>query len=289
MSAWSEIDLVAPADLADASLELYWAVQLLASAAHTFAEPDADQAHLSMTWNQSLRSFVGTPFAGVYPFRAALRPDDLTFMLLDRTDEALGALPLAGRSPTEAREWLSLGIATYLGCPPPVIGRPDYPTPSHPLDHGARFSTTLRAELGVLSALHRAAAELLDELLAGREDAGPIRCWPDRFRISASVRVNRAGDPGDAEVTGPAAVLDVGMAPMGDAPGWYWYVSLRPAPEPAALEPLESGRWHRVGWTGAVLPGSEVVALPSGGRKAAVRDFLEHALAVGRRVLGTRG
>ena len=64
---------MAPADLVEATLELHWAAQYIASAGQTFSEQRPDDSHRAMTWDAKMRAFVGEPFAGAYPFRYAPR------------------------------------------------------------------------------------------------------------------------------------------------------------------------------------------------------------------------
>lgn len=139
-SSWGRIGSLPPAELREAALELRCAAQVVASAGRTFAEPRADHSHVGTTWDEGRRSFVGAPFTGGYPFRVSLRPMDFTLQLLDRTDQALGSLPLAGHARADAYEWLSLGLATYMGGPPPLLAVPEDEAPDHPVASGAPFS-----------------------------------------------------------------------------------------------------------------------------------------------------
>lgn len=279
---WNDLGAVSPPHLADAVLQLHWAAQLVAAAGQTFAEPAADDRHRAMTWDTEHRWFVGAPFAGPYPFRAALRPDDLNFMLLDRADDALGTLPLAGASLEEAYEWVSLGMATYMGTTPPRIERPEYDLPEHPLQHGARFSDGDSAALHAFSALYASAAEVLEDVVSHRDDASPVRCWPHYFDLATLLTLERAED-GTASRT-----IGVGLAPSGGGyDSWYWYVSPWPWPNASTLAPLGHGSWHTEGWTGAVLSGEVVFALPGDERSEVVRAFLHEATASATEALGS--
>jgi hypothetical protein len=272
---WGAALSLPPESLVDATLELHWAVQLVASAGQTFAQPRADDSHRAMTWSGELRAFVGEPFAGPYPFRVALRPEDLTLLLVDRTDQTLGALPLIGRTREEGYEWMSLGMATYLGGPPPKLERPEYDVPDHPVRGNARFTGGAEAARRTLTALYDWAAALVQELVRSRDDASVVRCWPHHFDIASLITLE-TDDEGE-----PTRTIGVGLAPMGGGYGsWYLYVTPWPYPEPGALPALpEPGAWHTEGWTGAVLTGTAVAALPDAERSVRVRAFLGGALA----------
>jgi len=265
---WPLISSVAPEALIETTLELHWAVQLVASAGQTFAEPRPDDSHRAMQWAPSLRAFVGSPFAGPYPFRVAIRPDDLTLLLVDRTDGTLGSLPLAGKTLDEGHEWMSLGMATYLGGPPPRLERPEYDMPSHPVGAGEPFTGGDETARRVLGALYAGAADLISGAMAGRDRAPEIRCWPHHFDIAALLTIDSERNIG------------VGLAPMGGGfGGWYLYVTPRPYPDSEALPDLAgAGHWHIDRWTGAVLTGDEVRAMPPGERDAQVRAFLARGI-----------
>lgn len=76
------------------------------------------------------------PLPEPYPLRVWIRSEDLSLLILDRTEKPLGTLPLAGMTLTEGYEWLSLGIAIYMGTAPPVIERPELEMPPHALEQG---------------------------------------------------------------------------------------------------------------------------------------------------------
>lgn len=273
-SQWTTVGAAAPTELIDTTLQLHWAAQLIAAAGQTFAEPAADDSHRAMAWAPSARAFVGSPFAGAYPFRISLRPSDLTLVLVDRTGAALGSLPLAGQTLDEAHEWLAIGMATYMGGAPPVIERPEYEMPTHPVQTGAEFSTGLADQLEVLAALYETAYTELEGVSRGRADASPVLCWPHHFDIATLITV-ASDESGAATKT-----IGVGMAPMGGGyDGWYWYVTPWPYPSPDSLDELPPpGSWHTEGWTGAVLTGENLVSLEADHRAATVRRFLNDAI-----------
>ncbi|MDX1493314.1 MAG: hypothetical protein R3253_04590 [Longimicrobiales bacterium] len=278
---WEDALALPPQALADTTLELHWAAQIVASAGQTFAEPRDDDSHRAMIWSPQLDAFVGVGFAGPYPFRLALRPRDLTLMLLDREDGALGVFELQGRSRAQAYEWLGVGMATYRGGNLPVIERPEYEMPDHPVGGDAAFSTRMEAELSALSALYASGAALLDDLFGPLEDASDVRCWPHHFDVATLITVKDAPDAEEARTVG------VGLAPMGGGYGsWYLYVTPWPYPEANALPDLHSdGAWHTEGWTGAVLTGARVMALPRQERAQRIRHFVEEATDAARTAL----
>ena len=241
-----------------------------------------DDSHRAMTWDADRKAFVIAPFAGAYPFWVGVRPEDLTLVLLDRTAEALGSLPLSGTTRDEGYEWLTVGLATYMGGAPAKIERPEYEIPSHAVAEGGRFSSGHEHERRALTALYGTAASLLEELTSTRDDTSPALCWPHHFDIATLVTVE-TDDGGNA-----AKTVGAGMAPMGGGyDSWYWYVTPWPSPGTEALPPLQGpGAWHTEGWTGAVLTGEDLVSTDEALRKAVVQKFLDVSIEAAIASLG---
>ncbi len=280
---WIGLAAADPAELVDATLELHWATQLLAAAGQTFVAPTEDDSHRAMRWHVGLGGFIGESFTDGYPFRLALRVEDLTLRLIDRTDATLGELALAGGTLDDAYTWLRTGLSQYMGGTGPVIERPDFDIPAHPVGRGARFSEGAPTQRAALAALYGAAAELLDEVAAATPGASTVRCWPHHFDIATLVRLG----PGARD--DPARTVSVGMAPMGGGiEGWYWYVTPWPYPPEGDLPALDPpATWHTEGWTGAVLHGADIVRVPDAERRGRVSTFIGDAAAAAKRLLGS--
>lgn len=283
---WDDIGATSPSELEDPTLQLHWALQYLASMGQTFSEPADDDSHRATVWNGGLHAFVSAPMAGPYPFRTALRPADLTLLLVDRTDSVLGALPLQGVLRDEGYEWLSAGVATYLGGALPKIERPEYEMPEHPVSSGQERFGLDSGDAETLTALYATAAGILEEIAAARPEASEVRCWPHHFDIATLLTVEDGGSDGDTKTVG------IGMAPMGGGyDDWYWYVTPYPYPDDSdALPPIDGpGGWHTEGWTGAVLTADDVLSAPPSERRARVVGFIEGALEAATSALGVAG
>jgi hypothetical protein len=271
---WGSWDDLAPEALAEATLELHWAVQLIAAAGQTFAEPREDDSHRAMTWDPRQRAFVGSPFAGAYPFRVAIRPDDLALLILDRVGGALGTLPLEGHTLQDGLDWLGLGVATYLGGAPPTLQRPEWEMPDHPLGERGRFGSASREAREALGRLYHTAEHDIQGLLQRRGLETEIRCWPHHFDLAALIPVTT--DAGGQE----SKSVGVGFSPRGGGyDRWYLYASPWPRPGTDSLRELEGpGCWHVEGWTGAVLTADAVMAIPVEERGNRIETFLDDAV-----------
>lgn len=270
---WTTLGSVEPAALADAARELHWAVQYVASAGQTFVTPRDDDSHRSMVWNADVGAFLSDEFSEGYGFRVGVRPDGLTLMLVDRTDQVLGAQPLAGLTRDQGYEWIVNGLKNYMGQTVPEIGRPEYDMPDHAVNRGAAFRHAHLSEHRALHALYASGAEVLEGLVASRDDASPVRCWPHHFDIATLLTLR------EAEGDDPARTVGVGLSPYGGGYDiWYWYVGPYPRPEPHTLARLDAGHWHTEDWVGGVLTGDDVLAVEADGRRAFVEGFIDDAV-----------
>ncbi len=98
---------------------------------------------------------------------------------------------------------------------------------------------------------------LLRGVAEGWAGAAPVRVWPHHFDVGSVLPLGPAA--GES-----APSIGIGLSPGDegiDEP--YLYVTPWPAPETLPELPA-GGRWHREGWTGAVLTGSEIVAAGAG-------------------------
>lgn len=278
--SWTRVGSVPPAALRDATIQLHWAAQVLAAAGQTFAETQDDDSHLAMRWDADRGELVSTPFGGAYPFRVALRIQDITLQLLDRTAEPLGSLPLAGETMADAYEWLQTGLANYMGRLT-QIDKPEWEMPEHAVGRGEPFSADMDVELSTLACLYESAAGILTPLADGHAHGSPVRCWPHHFDIATLLTV-ASDESGNATKT-----VGVGMAPMGGGyEGWYWYVSPWPFPDAGGLPELEGpGAWHTEGWVGAVLTGEDVVEADDAFREAVVTKFVDYSVSTSVEVL----
>jgi len=279
-NAWHRLGDVTADDLADALHETHWALQLVAAAGQNFVSARDDDSHRTATWDARRGALVGEPFDGAYPFRVGLRLDDLSLHMFDRTDESLAVLPLAGQTLEDAYAWLAAGVGSYSGSLP-VLDRPEYDMPDHPVGAGRPFANDRDAARRTIAALYETSAQALAELVDQKEGAAEVRCWPHHFDIATLVPVGQTDD-------GAAQTIGVGMSPFGGGyESWYWYVSPYPFPAAEDLPELDGpGNWHTDGWTGAALTFEEVVRADAAFRPPLVRGFIERAWAGSLTALG---
>ena len=283
---WQRLGEPPPDALVDARLQLHWAAQIPASVGYTYLDPVPDWSHVSLSWHADGCVLASGPTPGDAPCRAALRPADLTLLLLDAHNVAVAAFPLDGRTLNEGYSWLATVLAEHSGgaLNEPLV-RPDHEMPPHPVGDGGAFSRTPAPAFAEMARWFADAHLLLEAVRAVEPAASPVRCWPHHFDLAVLLTLDPDAAPEKARSIG------VGMEPGdGSYAEPYWYVTPWPYPEHPTLPPLDGGgHWHTEGWTGAVLTAR---ALVGEGRAAAqtrrVSDFVTSALAAAHRLVGAQ-
>lgn len=262
-------------DLTAERVQLHYAIQFMAAAGMALAEPQPDGSHSAFSWDDSLKSFVSRPLAAT-PIRVGLEARSLTSLILqDHTP--IATLALVGKTMAEALSWHQQTLA-QLGIeaqPMPLLDYPPDDFPAHELAAGARFEAGDAAARAAIAAYYSTTQPLLEAVVAANPAAAAIQIWPHHFDMATLL-------------TYPAAAADrfigVGLSP-GDA-GYdqpYWYVTVYPYPEVAALPALPVGSWHTQGWVGAVLTSAE--ANPAAALQQTAQRFIEAAIAAAQNLL----
>jgi hypothetical protein len=274
--AWETLGNVPARQLREARLSSHHAVQLVAAVGRSLVPARPDDGHTSLEWHEPSRSLVGEEAPGTRPWRAALRPADLSLAVLAEGAE-VGRLALAGRTRREAFAWL-LEQARALDASAERLGQDaPYALPAHAVLSGAGFAAPADGSLVELARWFADADALLRGVAGGWTGSAPVRVWPHHFDVGSVLPL---GPPGGEN----APQIGVGMSP-GDEEIAEPYLYVTPWPPPPAGESLPDlpggGRWHREGWTGAVLAGSEVVDAGGGAAQAAAASaFLTGAIDV---------
>jgi hypothetical protein len=230
----------------DAWLQLHYASQLASEVGKAWGEPQADDSHSSLGWRDG--ALVGPLIEAPRPFRAALRPRELTLTLVGTDGALVAARPLAGVRFADAMQWVRTQAARAAGGEARHVSVPAPDLPPHPVADGAAFRIDASGAFAALADLLAGADRVLGAVAAALPDASPVRVWPHHFDMAtlATITTQRT--------------LGVGLAtPDAIEPGGYWYVSPWSASPPSgpAREwcALSHGRWiPRGALQMAVLP-----------------------------------
>jgi hypothetical protein len=261
--------------LREARLQAHFAVQWLARAARAYVPPQPDDEHTNLGWDGALDGFTTHPLKdGAW---LSLNMTDLTLALhVGEGRTHVQSFSLDSHSDAQARRWLSeqLGArgldAHALDAPSP------YDMPAHAISQGAAYGPAdLSDALDELAAWFGNAALLLGSIqrqMIGRKlAASPLRCWPHHFDV-ATLATLPARNPDATRYVG------AGFSPGDeyyDEP--YFYVSVYPAPDPAALPNLPTlGHWHLHDFVAAVATAHKIVAAKN--QQAETDEFLRAAV-----------
>jgi len=256
-SRWIRLGDPPPDALADARLQLQWAVQLLAAFAGSFVTRRPDDSHLALTWSPERRAFLSDPTADGSGLRLGLAPGGLSYRLFAPGPSWSDPFVLQGRTLAEATAWLVGELDSRL--PEGARGfqshAPDIP--GHRVGRGAAFDAR-PDEMAELERWFHDASLLLEAVSEAEEGASAVRCWPHRFDISVLIDVT--DDEGSAGGD-PTRSIAAGMAPGDEVFSEpYFYVSPWPYPDAADLPDLQPPSiWHVEDWVGAVLSGPKLV------------------------------
>lgn len=278
-----ELRNIQPTALLNARLTAHYAAQVLATFGQHFVGAEPDDSHRAMGWDDDSGTLVSAGSHRSSGSRLLLATASLTLRLVQpgKTDDV--TFELEGRTLGEAISWLK----GQLRPDGEALDMPDYDLPDHPLAAGAVFPApgpALRQLEGWFTHAYRALAELTTRRAVG----SPIRIWPHHFDCAALIPVpsppGGEGASADRSAEGQGEIGDDPAIGLGLSPGDqsyaqpYWYVSPWPYPDPSALPPLRTGRWHTEGWVGAILTGEALLARAAPGEEGVVaNDFLNTA------------
>jgi hypothetical protein len=281
-SDWMPLRGIDQRRLSEARLQAHYAVQWLGRAARAYVPPQPDDEHTNLGWDGALDGFTTHPLKdGAW---LSLKITDLTLALhVGEGRTQVQSFSLDGRSDAQARRWLSeqLGAqgldAHALDAPSP------YEMPAHAISQGAAYGPAgLSDALDELAAWFGNAALLIGSIqrqMIGRKlAASPARCWPHHFDL-ATLTTLPARSPDATRYVG------AGLSPGDeyyDEP--YFYVSVYPEPDPAALPSLPTlGHWHLRDFMAAVATAHKIVAAKN--QQAETDEFLRAAVDSAIKVL----
>jgi len=274
-SDWVPLRGIDQRRLSEARLQAHYAVQWLARAARAYVPPQPDDGHTNLGWDGALGGFTTHPLkVGAW---LSLKITDLTLALhIGGGSTHVQSFSLDGCPDAQARQWLSeqLGArgldAHALDAPSP------YEMPAHAVSQGAAYGpaslTDTLAELAAWFGNARHSLGSIQRQMMGRKlAASPLRCWPHHFDLATLTKL--PARQGDA-----SGYVGAGLSPGDeyyDEP--YFYVSVYPEPDPAALPSLPMlGHWHLRDFMGAVATAHKIVAAKNS--QAETDDFLRAAV-----------
>ena len=281
-SAWHLLGDVSPTALADTSLELHWAVQLVGAVPLAFLPSTADASHANLGWLKGASTFITRSVGRLHPMCVGLRIPEFSLVVLDAHGATTDELALSGKTLDDGYAWIARALENAAGkTDPGTFHRPGDDFPQHAVGSGAPFTggdEEARSELG---RWYDNALLVLSEVAQLEPGASEVRTWPHHFDMATLITLESADDRELMRSVG------IGLSP-GDSSYAepYFYVTPWPYPAGATLSPLAGrGLWHTKGWTGAVLTGTRLVEGTDERTQAKrARSFLASAIPAGSRL-----
>jgi len=274
-SDWMPLRGIDQRRLSEARLQAHYAVQWLGRAARAYVPPQPDDKHTNLGWDGALDGFTTHPLKdGAW---LSLKITDLTLALHFGEGRAqVQSFSLDSRSDAQARQWLSEQFGAQ-GLDAHALDAPSpYEMPAHAISQGAVYGLAgLSDALAELAAWFGNAALLIGSIqrqMIGRKlAASPARCWPHHFDLATLTTLPAR----NADAT---RYVGAGLSPGDeyyDEP--YFYVSVYPEPDPAALPSLPTlGHWHLRDFVAAVATAHKIVAAKN--PQAEADEFLRAAV-----------
>jgi len=273
---WTPLRGIDQRRLSEARLQAHYAVQWLARAARAYVPPQPDDEHTNVGWDRALGGFTTHPLKdGAW---LSLKITDLTLALhVGEGNMHAQSFSLDGRSDAQARQWLSEQLGARGLDAHALDAHSPYEMPAHAVSQGAAYGPAGLADaLAELAAwfgnAEHSLASIQRQMIGRKLAASPLRCWPHHFDLATLTTL-------PARNAGATGSVGAGLSPGDeyyDEP--YFYVSVYPEPDPAALPSLPMlGHWHLRDFMAAIAPAHKIVAAKN--QQAETDDFLRAAAA----------
>jgi hypothetical protein len=265
--------------LREARLQAHYAAQWLARAARAYVPPQPDDGHTSLGWDDARDGFITHPLSN--GTRLSLNVTSLMLALHGDASARGPSLSLNGRTDAQIRQWLGGELAARRLDPAALDAPSPYEMPAHALARGAPYDTSGSADGLVELASWYANANLSIGRVRAQMMHGvtsEVCCWPHHFDLATLTMLPKRGADADR-------YLGAGLSPGDgyyDEP--YFYVSVYPKPDPAALPTLPMiGHWHTHEFVAAISPAHKIVAEKN--QMVAANEFLRHSIALALDIL----
>jgi len=284
VNEWHLFSRVSFDKLIYARLQLHHAAQLAAAPGRHLLAPRRDDSHTNFFWSSQYQAMLGEPVGEEYPLQGALRPADLTILLIDEEDNIMEELPLNGKSLDEAFLWIKQQLSEKNVDTAKLNLKMPYELADHPVAKSKQFNFQSPSNFEELTKYWSNAHLLLCELVHITPNASPVRCWPHHFDIATLITVKEHPIPEKTKSIG------VGLSPGDESyPLPYFYVTPWPYPnvKSGLLPELPGGgRWHTKDWVGAILTADNIVTQHSAEAQIdQVDGFITSAVDAARKLL----
>ncbi len=227
--------------------QLHLASQYLAAANMSFLEKKADDSHTNVGFDADTKRME------TYDLSSSgdkLSLNYRRFSLEWTSQSGVTSLSLDGKTHKEVLQWLQELSQTHLA--KEYVYKFHYELP-YTIDDDFQFKLTDASRLEYLSNLRILAQYTLERVIQTNALSSPIRIWPHHFDTGAYALLNDSSD----------IYIGMGMAiPDTLSDEHYFYISAYKngsAILPSSQSDLSLGKWVDQGFTGAILPATNLV------------------------------
>lgn len=275
MAEWQKLGGIEPESLKDMRLQIHFAAMITAAPAHSLTTHREDFSEDALSWREADRAMQSEAIGGL---RVVLFCETGEIGI-ESESHATERFVLEGLTVSEARRRLAKMVERAAGREfQMALPIEDYgeEMPAHALGRGEAFAWQPDHAKELL-AYYQNAATLIQSGVSAEPGAAPMRIWPHHLDIASLITYQGSGEP---------CYIGLGMSPGDESYGEpYFYVNPWPYPDPAqSLPALPAGaHWHNHGWTGAVLPATELIK--HNDQQRAAREFVDAAVANEKKLL----
>lgn len=275
---------VATDQMVEARLQLHHAAQLVAAMGKYLLPERPDDSHTSLHWSSEFQALAGESVSEDGKLYGAIRPRDLTLLLIDETADTTQEFPLDKQPLQDGLSWLKETLSEKEIDTSTLSLKMHYDIPEHAVADGAAFNSKHPEAFVEFARFYGNFNLLLQQLSNETPEASAVICWPHHFDIATLITLEANDNPEKKKTVG------VGLSP-GDGSYELPYVYVSPWPGPdikdADLPSLSSGgRWHTEGWFGAVLTSDQLVRGPEADPQIQqIIDYISSAVSEAKNLL----
>src|SRR5947207_11968792 len=113
LPSWTRVTPTMGRALHDARLQLHHAAQFATAAGVSFLPAASDDSHTNLEWIPPIEALASSVIPADRSFRVAVRPRDLTILLLDGDSREQSMTPLHGLRADQAAGWIRKRIERF--------------------------------------------------------------------------------------------------------------------------------------------------------------------------------
>jgi len=258
IAEWQTLTYPDPAKLNAPTQQLHHAAQFVSMLGNSYLPKQADDSHTNLEWLPDRQALASNWIEG--SFRLLLQFTDFQLEWQTKNGDIISTFPLTNQTKEAAITWMRLILQEKFKVSQAQL-KPiaHFEIPPHPVENGAPFQLITKQLYQELALYRHNAHFILEHFASKYKHASPVRTWPHHFDIGVYIPVAFDEDQNATKSVG------IGLAiPDQDIQEHYFYVnhwSRFGETHTYNLPQLPSGYWHTEGWTGAVLPISELVKI----------------------------